>query len=107
MVSCVKENDGFIPFEHCIYDNYSDAVNHPPHYTNSDAECDGCGKKIECIDVTRHHSFNIGNAIKYLWRCEHKGNAIQDLQKAAWYINDEIKKRLLQSSEVGVTPIDK
>lgn len=69
-----------------------DNVNHPPHYNNSPAKCD-CGRRIECIDVTRHHTFNIGNAIKYLWRCDLKGNTIEDLKKAIWYIEDEIKSR--------------
>jgi hypothetical protein len=69
-----------------------DSVNHPPHYNNGLAECK-CGRKIECIDVTRHLSFNIGNAMKYLWRCELKGNTLEDLKKAAWYISDEIAKR--------------
>lgn len=69
--------------------NNSDNVNHPPHYNNSRATCD-CGRQIECIDVTRHLNFNIGNAIKYLWRCELKGNKLEDLKKASWYIQDEI-----------------
>lgn len=69
-----------------------DPVNHPPHYNNSAAKCE-CGRRIECIDVTRHLAFNVGNAIKYLWRCELKGNTVEDLEKAAWYIADEIKKR--------------
>ena len=73
--------------------NYGDNVNSPPHYTSSDAKCAACGCPIECIDITRHYSFSIGNAIKYLWRAEHKGNAIEDLQKAHWYIQDEIEKR--------------
>lgn len=47
---------------------------------------------IECIEVTRHMSFNIGNAIKYLWRCDLK-NGVEDLRKALWYVNDEIMKR--------------
>jgi len=63
-----------------------DNVNHPKHYT---AHPSG----IECIEVTRHMSFNIGNAIKYLWRCDLK-NGVEDLKKAQWYIEDEIKKRL-------------
>lgn len=69
-----------------------DPVNNPPHYNNSEAKCT-CGRRIECIDVTRHLSFNIGNAMKYLWRCELKGNTLEDLKKAAWYIQDEINKR--------------
>lgn len=64
-----------------------DAVNHPPHYTS-----DPSG--IECIQITRHRNFNIGNAIKYLWRAGLKQYNIdtQDLRKAIWYIEDEIKR---------------
>ena len=64
-----------------------DAVNHPKHYIS-----DPSG--IECIQITRHRNFNIGNAIKYLWRAGLKdGNSdIQDLQKAVWYIQDEIER---------------
>ncbi len=65
----------------------SDIVSHPPHYTS-----DPSG--IECIDITRHRNFNIGNAFKYLWRAGLKdGNDdVQDLRKAIWYINDEIQR---------------
>ena len=69
-----------------------DNVNHPPHYNNSPAHCT-CGRRIECIDITRHYPFNVGNAIKYLWRADLKGAPIEDLRKAIWYINDEISKR--------------
>ena len=64
-----------------------DEVNHPKHYIS-----DPSG--IECIQITRHRNFNIGNAIKYLWRAGLKdGNSdIQDLQKAVWYIQDEIER---------------
>ena len=47
---------------------------------------------IECIEVTRHFNFNLGNAIKYIWRSGRKDNAIEDLQKAIWYLSDEIKR---------------
>ena len=63
-----------------------DNVNHPQHYT---AHPSG----IECIEVTEHMSFCVGNAVKYLWRADHKGNDIEDLRKAAWYINREIERR--------------
>lgn len=65
----------------------SDGVNHPKHYNE-----DPSG--IECIEVVRHRNFNIGNAIKYLWRCGLKENedCIKDLEKAKWYINDELKR---------------
>lgn len=65
----------------------TDPVNNPPHYTS-----DPSG--IECIEITRHRNFNIGNAFKYLWRAGIKdGNTgIQDLQKAIFYIQDEINR---------------
>lgn len=68
----------------------NDPVNHPKHYNSSPAKCD-CGRPIECIDVTRHMDFNIGNAVKYLWRYKEK-NGIQDLKKARWYLNDAIDR---------------
>lgn len=69
----------------------NDLINHPPHYNSSNAECPNCERRIECIDIAKHLNFNIGNAIKYLWRFEHK-NGIEDLKKAIWYINNEIEK---------------
>jgi hypothetical protein len=48
---------------------------------------------VECIEVTQHCNFCIGNAIKYLWRAGLKGDAVEDLRKAAWYIDREIKRR--------------
>ena len=64
----------------------NDPVNHPSHYT---AHPSG----IEAIDVTEHFNFCVGNAIKYLWRADLKADAIEDLRKAAWYINREIERR--------------
>lgn len=82
-----------------------DPVNHPSHYTS-----DPSG--VECLTITRHRTFNIGNAFKYLWRAGLKGGygggitsmqvgtgemsnsaqakQIEDLRKAIFYINDEI-----------------
>ncbi len=70
----------------------NDPVNHPTHYTNHPSG-------IECIQVTEHFNFCIGNAIKYLWRNGLKdGNSnIQDLKKAIWYINREIQTLDTQS----------
>lgn len=62
-----------------------DAVNHPQHYT-------GHPSGVECIDVAEHFNFNRGNALKYLWRADSKGNEIEDLRKAAWYLNREIQR---------------
>jgi hypothetical protein len=71
----------------------TDNVNHPQHYTSHPSG-------VECITITRHYCFSIGNAIKYLWRAGLKQDAdktdkekeIEDLQKAIWYINDRIKQ---------------
>lgn len=64
----------------------TDPVNHPKHYNIHPSG-------IECIQVTEHMSFNLGNAVKYIWRAgiknsDHK----EDLQKALWYIQREIKR---------------
>ena len=63
-----------------------DNVNHPAHYTSHPSG-------IECIQITEHMGFNLGNALKYIWRCDLKKDAIEDLEKARWYIEREIKKR--------------
>lgn len=47
---------------------------------------------IECIEITRHMNFNVGNAIKYLWRYMDKGDPVENLKKAQWYIDDEIRR---------------
>jgi len=62
-----------------------DRIN-PPHY-----QCHPSG--VECITITRHMGFNLGNVIKYVWRADLKGDAIEDLKKARWYFDDEIRRR--------------
>lgn len=47
---------------------------------------------VECIEVVEHHNFNVGNAIKYLWRCAHKGAHLDDLKKARYYVDREIQR---------------
>jgi hypothetical protein len=69
-----------------------DRVNHPRHYT---AHPSG----VECITVVEHFGFCIGNAIKYLWRADLKNDAIEDLEKAAWYIAREIARRTQKGTE--------
>jgi hypothetical protein len=63
-----------------------DPVNHPSHYCSHPSG-------IEAITITREMSFNVGNAFKYLYRCDKKGNTVQDIKKAIWYIEDEIRRR--------------
>jgi hypothetical protein len=64
----------------------SDPVNHPKHYTEHPSG-------VECIQITEHMNFCLGNAVKYIWRADLKDDAIEDLQKAVWYINREIARR--------------
>jgi hypothetical protein len=66
----------------------SEQVNHPSHYTSHPSG-------VECIQITEHLNFCLGNAIKYLWRAGLKDGAdeIQDLEKAIWYLKREIQRR--------------
>ena len=65
-------------------------INHPPHYNHG---------TIEAITVIEDWqlNFNLGNAVKYISRCDHKGNATADLQKALWYIQRELDRRNMVS----------
>lgn len=67
------------------YDN----VTKPAHYNSHKSG-------VEAITICEHMGFNLGNAMKYIWRADLKGNTIQDLQKASWYILREIEKRSKQ-----------
>lgn len=62
-----------------------DMVNLPPHYTSHPSG-------IECIQITEHMSFCLGNAIKYIWRAGLKTDKIEDLKKARFYLNREIER---------------
>lgn len=63
-----------------------DPVNQPAHYTQHPSG-------VECITITEHMDFNLGNALKYIWRADLKDDAIEDLEKAQWYIRRELKRR--------------
>lgn len=70
----------------------NDKVNNPKHYTSHPSG-------IECIQITEHYNFCIGNAIKYLWRqglkeetgYETLDKQVEDCKKAIWYINRHIE----------------
>jgi len=66
----------------------SDNINHPSHYA------EGWSNGSEVIDITEHLNFNRGNAVKYLARAGKKNpdNELEDLYKAQWYINRELKR---------------
>jgi hypothetical protein len=60
----------------------SDIVNHPPHYLHGGIECFDA---IEAMGIGKEACR--ANAVKYLWRMEHKGKALEDAKKAQWYVN--------------------
>lgn len=64
-----------------------DKVNHPKHYTEHPSG-------VECITITEHMNFCLGNAMKYIWRAGLKDSSatLEDLQKARWYIEREIAR---------------
>lgn len=64
-----------------IYDN----VTKPKHYNVHPSG-------VECIQITEHMNFTLGNAIKYIWRADLK-NGVEDLKKAIWYLEREVQKR--------------
>lgn len=62
-----------------------DDVNHPHHYRQIPSG-------IETIEITEHFNFNLGNALKYIIRSNHKGQLRKDLEKARWYIDRELER---------------
>lgn len=78
-----------------------DPVNHPSHYTSHPSG-------VECITITEHFGFNIGNVIKYAWRAGLKGGTtaahIQDLEKAEFYLKREIEKLKKEKSGLSEDP---
>ena len=73
-----------------VFDS-SDSIRNPLQYISHPAG-------IECIQVTEHMNFNLGNAVKYIWRAPYREDQIRDLKKAAWYILREVS-RLEQKKE--------
>ena len=72
-----------------------DPVNHPQHYLTHKSG-------VECIQVTEHMNFCLGNSLKYIWRADSKGDAINDLRKAIWYLEREITRR---TDEANTAPL--
>ena len=88
-----------------------DNVNHPSHYTSHPSG-------VECITITEHMNFNVGNAVKYLWRAGLKTGAtrrltgfneqhIEDLKKARWYVDREIERlQTPDKKNIGFVPVN-
>lgn len=74
-----------------------ETVNHPKHYNSHPARlvCK-CGAElpIECIDVIEHMDANVAMAVKHVWRLDMKWDSVEDLRKAAWYLNREVQRRI-------------
>jgi len=81
----VKANSVPMPIRNTVA-NTADNVNHPAHYTSHPSG-------VECIQITEHMGFNLGNAFKYIWRADLKHAAVEDMRKAIFYINREIALR--------------
>lgn len=73
-----------VPTRNFVRVDMAETVDHPAHYNKHPSG-------VECITVVEWFSFNIGNAIKYLWRADHK-NGLEDLKKARWYVDREIQR---------------
>jgi len=68
-----------------FYKRKANVVDHPNHYMQHPSG-------VECITISEHMNFNLGNAMKYIWRNKEK-NGLEDLKKAEWYIRREILRR--------------
>jgi len=71
----------------------ADAVNHPKHYTDTPFG-------LEVIEITDKYDFSVGNALKYILRAGKKGDAVEDLEKAVWYLNHKIELMKKNGSSV-------
>ena len=70
----------------------ADKTTNPPHYTKHPSG-------VECIEISEHFGFCLGNVIKYVWRAGSKGDALEDLKKARWYLDREIANREKEASK--------
>lgn len=68
-----------------LLDRQDEIIERPKHYTEHPSG-------IECITITEHMPFCLGNVIKYVWRAGLKGDRLQDLKKARWYLEREINR---------------
>lgn len=81
--NCVIDEFNTGVWNNIVIPEEKEEVNHPDHYN---------WFGIECIEVVEHFPFNLGNAIKYIWRAGRKDDIIVDLKKAIWCIQREIDR---------------
>ena len=82
-VSALQGVNPYVPLQVEMFDNTPDAVDHPAHYKVGGIET------IDFIEAKKL-GYNLGNVVKYLTRADHKGNKLEDLRKAQWYLTREI-----------------
>jgi len=98
-IECNKRKDnsefdeGFIVCRECCKDikGEHDPVEHPIHYCSHPSG-------VESITIASEYNFCLGNVIKYVWRAGLKNDELEDLKKARWYLDYEIKRRESESS---------
>ena len=86
----------------------ADNVNHPKHYTSHPSG-------VECIEITEHYGFCVGNAIKYLWRAGLKKDGtlddidkeIEDVKKAAWYVQRHLENLQKKKKQIAEEELDR
>jgi hypothetical protein len=86
----------------------ADNVNHPKHYTSHPSG-------VECIEITEHYGFCVGNAIKYLWRAGLKKDGtlddidkeIEDVKKAAWYVQRHLENLQKKKKQIAEEKLDR
>lgn len=77
-------------------DSKFDPVDHPRHYDKNGVECIDWIRM--CLTPEEFRGYLKGNSLKYLWRNEHKGDPVQDLGKAGWYVD---KLRAFSNSDIS------
>lgn len=83
-------------------DGHVEKVDHPAHYNSLGALCLGCGRPIECIDVSECFNGNLAQVIQYVWRHDHKGeDPIVELEKAKWLLSREIDRIKRERAKSG------
>lgn len=89
IISGTKVDKSLCRFSDVVSTDENDPVNHPAHYTKGG---------IECLDAIRasmtdsgYLDFLKGQVIKYIWRYQHKGKPLEDLQKAEFYLKRMIE----------------
>lgn len=87
LCDCFDEGGYKIKMDDEVREEVGDDPVHSPRHYNSHPS------GVECIAITEHMSFCVGNVVKYAWRADEKGNDVEDLRKAAWYLAREIERR--------------